>query len=44
MVEGQRAFERLTDKQKDDMIKHTAMKPHVRFGKIFETVSLHNFL
>ena len=39
IVKGQRAFRRLTDKQRNEMIKHTAMKPHIRFRKIHETVS-----
>ena len=44
IVKGQRAFHRLTDKQqKTEMIRHTAMKPSVRFRKIQETVSLYNF-
>ena len=44
IVKGQRAFDRLTDEQKANMIEYTAMKPHVRFRKILETVSLYNFL
>ena len=39
IVRGQRAFHRLTDQQKADMIKHTAMRPQERFRKIQETVS-----
>ena len=39
IVRGQRAFHRLTDQQKADMIKHTAMRPQDRFRKIEETVS-----
>ena len=40
IVRGQRAFHRLSDQQKADMIKHTAMRPQERFRKIQETVSL----
>ena len=40
IVRGQQAFHRLTDQQKADMIKHTAMRPQERFRKIQETVSL----
>ena len=39
IVKGQQAFHRLTDQQKADMIKHTAMRPQERFRKIQETVS-----
>ena len=39
IVRGQRAFHRLSDQQKADMIKHTAMRPQERFRKIQETVS-----
>ena len=39
IVRGQQAFHRLTDQQKADMIKHTAMRPQERFRKIQETVS-----
>ena len=40
IVGGQRAFHRLTDQQKAEMIRHTAMRPQERFRKIQETVSL----
>ena len=40
IVGGQRAFHRLTDQQKAEMIRHTAMRPPERFRKIQETVSL----
>ena len=39
IVKGQRAFHRLTDQQKVEMIKHTVMRPQYRFRKIHETVS-----
>ena len=39
IVKGQRAFHRLTDQQKVEMINYTAMRPQVRFRKIHETVS-----
>ena len=39
ILKGQRAFHRLTDQQKAEMIKHTAMRPQDRFRKIHETVS-----
>ena len=39
IVRGQRAFHRLTDQQKADMIRYTAMRPQERFRKIQETVS-----
>ena len=39
IVGGQRAFRRLTDDQKAEMIKYTAMRPQERFRKIQETVS-----
>ena len=39
IVKGQRAFHRLTDQQKDRMIRHTAMTPQDRFRKIHKTVS-----
>ena len=40
IVRGQWAFHRLTDQQKGDLIKYTAMRPKERFRKIQETVSL----
>ena len=40
IVEGQRTFHRLTETQKSDMIRHTAMSPSERFRKIHEIVSL----
>ena len=40
IVGGQRAFHRLTDQQKAEMIRHTAMRPQERLRKIQETVSL----
>ena len=39
IVRGQRAFHRLTDQQKAEMIRHTAMRPQERLRKIQETVS-----
>ena len=44
IVRGQRAFRRLTEQQKTEMIKHTAMRPQDRFRKIHETVSSSAFL
>ena len=43
IVRGQQAFHRLTDQQKADMIKHTAMRPQERFRKIQETKFTSNF-
>ena len=39
IVRGQRAFHRLADQQKNEMIRHAAMSPQERFRKIQETVS-----